>query len=372
MLKRRTASKRQAELQLSDSDSDSDGSAAGGGFDVDANAAAPDASEGGFLSLNELQALGAKTQAKLTSAGKGKGKKGAAGAGGAGDDATAAAGDNEGVVYLGHIPHGFYEEQMKGFFSQFGTISKLRLSRSKKTGRSRHYAFLQFKDAEVAEVVADTMNGYILEGRHLVCKVVPSERVHERMFAGASRKFRAIPWRTVAKRRHNAKRDPQRRKTKLAHLMRKDNAKRKRLAELGIDYDFAGYEGVVQSVHDARAASAAKAGKKGKKGAKGAKGKKAAASEEAAAAPVTPATQGKRKKQRKTPKAAVADAGATAGDAAGAGGASAPAATPKKAGRKAKGGSKKVQGGGAATARAAKSAKRTQAKASKKRRKSLA
>lgn len=369
MLKRRTASKRQAELQLSDSDSDSDGSAAGGGFDVDANAAAPDASEGGFLSLNELQALGAKTQAKLTSAGKGKGKKGAAGAG---DDATAVAGDNEGVVYLGHIPHGFYEEQMKGFFSQFGTISKLRLSRSKKTGRSRHYAFLQFKDAEVAEVVADTMNGYILEGRHLVCKVVPSERVHERMFAGASRKFRAIPWRTVAKRRHNAKRDPQRRKTKLAHLMRKDNAKRKRLAELGIDYDFAGYEGVVQSVHDARAASAAKAGKKGKKGAKGAKGKKAAASEEAAAAPVTPATQGKRKKQRKTPKAAVADAGATAGDAAGAGGASAPAATPKKAGRKAKGGSKKVQAGGAATARAAKSAKRTQAKASKKRRKSLA
>eukprot|EP00516_Mucochytrium_quahogii_P007505 CAMPEP_0203746584 /NCGR_PEP_ID=MMETSP0098-20131031/1984_1 /ASSEMBLY_ACC=CAM_ASM_000208 /TAXON_ID=96639 /ORGANISM=" , Strain NY0313808BC1" /LENGTH=178 /DNA_ID=CAMNT_0050634737 /DNA_START=33 /DNA_END=566 /DNA_ORIENTATION=- len=38
----------------------------------------------------------------------------------------------DGVVYLGHIPHGFYEEQMKGFFSQFGNVKQLRLSRSKK------------------------------------------------------------------------------------------------------------------------------------------------------------------------------------------------------------------------------------------------
>jgi nucleolar protein 15 len=27
------------------------------------------------------------------------------------------------VVYVGHIPHGFYEEQMRGFFSQFGDVS---------------------------------------------------------------------------------------------------------------------------------------------------------------------------------------------------------------------------------------------------------
>jgi nucleolar protein 15 len=37
-----------------------------------------------------------------------------------------------GVVYLGRIPHGFYEEQMRAYFSQFGDISRLRLSRNKK------------------------------------------------------------------------------------------------------------------------------------------------------------------------------------------------------------------------------------------------
>ncbi len=44
------------------------------------------------------------------------------------------------VVFLGHVPHGFYEEQMQGFFSQFGAVEKLRLARSKKTTRSKGYA----------------------------------------------------------------------------------------------------------------------------------------------------------------------------------------------------------------------------------------
>ena len=37
-----------------------------------------------------------------------------------------------GVVYVGHIPHGFYETQMKEYFSQFGKITKVHVSRNKK------------------------------------------------------------------------------------------------------------------------------------------------------------------------------------------------------------------------------------------------
>ena len=51
------------------------------------------------------------------------------------------------VVYLGRIPHGFFEDQMRGYFSQFGELRRLRLSRSKKTARSRGYAFLEFAGA---------------------------------------------------------------------------------------------------------------------------------------------------------------------------------------------------------------------------------
>jgi nucleolar protein 15 len=37
-----------------------------------------------------------------------------------------------GVVYLSRIPHGFYEDQMRAYFSQFGEVSRLRLSRNKR------------------------------------------------------------------------------------------------------------------------------------------------------------------------------------------------------------------------------------------------
>lgn len=37
-----------------------------------------------------------------------------------------------GVLYLGRIPHGFYEEEMKEYFTQFGEVTRLRLARNKK------------------------------------------------------------------------------------------------------------------------------------------------------------------------------------------------------------------------------------------------
>ena len=98
------------------------------------------------------------------------------------------------VLYLGHIPHGFYEEQMRGFFGQFGTVTRLRLSRNKKTGRSKHYAFVEFKHAEVAQVVAKSMNGYLLYTKILECHVVPPEDVHPETFKSAGRPFKQVDW----------------------------------------------------------------------------------------------------------------------------------------------------------------------------------
>ena len=40
--------------------------------------------------------------------------------------------DGHAVVYVGHLPQGFNEEELRGFFSQFGDITNLRVARSKK------------------------------------------------------------------------------------------------------------------------------------------------------------------------------------------------------------------------------------------------
>lgn len=41
------------------------------------------------------------------------------------------------------------------YFTQFGKVTKVRLSRSKKTANSRGYAFLEFQSAEVAKIAAE-------------------------------------------------------------------------------------------------------------------------------------------------------------------------------------------------------------------------
>jgi len=47
-----------------------------------------------------------------------------------------------GTIYIGRIPHGFYEKQMRKFFSQFGEIKHVRLMRNKKViGSSSAFFF---------------------------------------------------------------------------------------------------------------------------------------------------------------------------------------------------------------------------------------
>ncbi len=47
--------------------------------------------------------------------------------------------DKKGVVYVGHLPKGFNEAELKKFFEQFGSVPKLRVSRSKKVCILYHF-----------------------------------------------------------------------------------------------------------------------------------------------------------------------------------------------------------------------------------------
>lgn len=106
--------------------------------------------------------------------------------------------EEPGVIYIGRIPHGFYEFEMKQYLSQFGPISRLRLSRNKKTGASKHFAFVEFAEASTAEIVAKTMDNYLLFGHILKCKILSKDQVHEDLFKGANRRFKKVPWNKMA------------------------------------------------------------------------------------------------------------------------------------------------------------------------------
>ncbi|TDL23242.1 RNA-binding domain-containing protein [Rickenella mellea] len=145
--------------------------------------------------------------------------------------------DERGVLYLGRIPHGFYEDQMKAYFSQFGDITRLRLSRNKKTGRSKHYAFLEFSSSAVAAIVAETMDNYLLMGHILRCKVIPPEEVHSELWVGAGRKFRRVPQERVERVRQNKERTEEEREKAERRLLKRQDEKKRKLKDAGIEYD---------------------------------------------------------------------------------------------------------------------------------------
>lgn len=146
--------------------------------------------------------------------------------------------EGRGVLYVGRIPHGFYEEQMKGYFSQFGTITRLRLSRNKKTGKSKHYAFIEFESTAVAKVVADTMDNYLMFGHILKVKLLTEDQVRDDLFIGANKTFKAIAWNEV---NHQKINEPKTREFwEGIQLKDKEHREKRqeRLKSLGINYDY--------------------------------------------------------------------------------------------------------------------------------------
>ena len=135
------------------------------------------------------------------------------------------------------IPHGFYEHQMRAYFSQFGDITHLRLSRNRTTGRSKHYAFIEFGSSSVAKIAAETMNNYLMFGHILKCKVIPQEQVHPELWKGADRRFKKTPWNRIEKRRLEQGKTRDKWSKSINQEQKKREAKANKLKELGYELE---------------------------------------------------------------------------------------------------------------------------------------
>lgn len=80
---------------------------------------------------------------------------------------------------------------------------RLRVARNKRTGASKHYAFVEFADADVARIVRETMDGYLIDGRLMQVRDVPAEKVHPTLWVGAGKTWRKVPKDRVARMQHD-------------------------------------------------------------------------------------------------------------------------------------------------------------------------
>lgn len=152
-----------------------------------------------------------------------------------------------GVLYIKHLPHGFFEEQLRGYFSQFGAITRLRLARSKRTLGSKGYAFIEFRYPEVAEIAADAMNNYLMFKNIIKTRFIPPTDIRHDYFRSSVTKVKkdgekVFTSKSIAAREavvQNTNKlmtaeDEQKRVSKIGSRI---NKAKQRLSALGIDYD---------------------------------------------------------------------------------------------------------------------------------------
>ena len=140
------------------------------------------------------------------------------------------------VIYIGHLPLGFEEQEIAVFLNQFGAVRECRVCRSKTTGRSKGYGFVSFRDVEVAQIVAETLSGYFLLEKRLVCHVLPNEKVHDTLFAKRKIQTKAS-LQNAARAEVNKKRSSDAMRFITEKLIKRNAKKQRKLASMGIDYD---------------------------------------------------------------------------------------------------------------------------------------
>jgi len=78
-----------------------------------------------------------------------------------------------GIVMIAQLPMYFQERELREYFSQFGVLTRVMRQRSKKTGNLASYGFVEFLEEDVARVVSEHVNGYILDGAKLYAEFMP-------------------------------------------------------------------------------------------------------------------------------------------------------------------------------------------------------
>lgn len=92
----------------------------------------------------------------------------------------------------------------------------------------------------MANIVAETMDNYLLYGHILKCKVLPKSAIGdvERLFKGANRRFKRVPWNDVARRNLEKKRTAEEWDRMAQREEKRRKSREEKLKKVGIEYEF--------------------------------------------------------------------------------------------------------------------------------------
>ena len=80
-------------------------------------------------------------------------------------------------VYVGSLPYATTDAKVEEIFSQYGSVTSVRIIIDKLTGRSKGFGFVEMSSSSEAQAAIAALNGSQLDGRNLtVNEARPPER----------------------------------------------------------------------------------------------------------------------------------------------------------------------------------------------------
>ena len=72
-------------------------------------------------------------------------------------------------IYVGNVPPDSTADDLRDWFSDFGTVTRARVAADRQTGRRRGFGFVEMADG--AENAIGALDGFRLDGRRLAVNV---------------------------------------------------------------------------------------------------------------------------------------------------------------------------------------------------------
>jgi RNA recognition motif-containing protein len=71
-------------------------------------------------------------------------------------------------IYVGNLPFGTTDNELRDLFGQFGDVESARIVTDRETGRSRGFAFVEMSAREAGDQAIERLNGREVGGRSIV------------------------------------------------------------------------------------------------------------------------------------------------------------------------------------------------------------
>jgi RNA recognition motif-containing protein len=87
-------------------------------------------------------------------------------------------------IFIGSLPFRVKEEELKGFFEEYGEVASCRIITDKFSGRSKGYGFIEMPNDDQALKAIEELNGSEVDGRTIVVNKAEERKEGERRTGG--------------------------------------------------------------------------------------------------------------------------------------------------------------------------------------------